>query len=116
MRTLQIGQTVCSRPHASHTHRWRHGRRTQRGAFSSKQTAHSLRAAGWGGGGSARADPPPPQPAARNECAVCFDENAPRCVLLPCRHRCVCEACGREQTVCPICSVRIERVLEIFES
>ncbi len=61
-----------------------------------------------------RADPPHTNPAVRNECVVCLDENAPRCVLLPCRHQCVCAACGDTQTDCPICLVRIERVLEVF--
>ena len=62
-----------------------------------------------------RADPPHTNPAVRNECVVCLDENASRCVLLPCRHQCVCAACGDTQTDCPICLVRIERVLEVFQ-
>ena len=63
-----------------------------------------------------RADPPNPQPAARSECVICLDEDAPRCAFIPCGHRCVCEACGREQTVCPICREPVERVLEVFET
>ena len=54
-----------------------------------------------------RAEAPP---AARSECAICFEVDTPRCILIPCGHLCFCLACGRKQTACPICRVPVERV------
>ena len=61
-----------------------------------------------------RADRADAQPAARNECVICFEAIMLRCALSPCGHSSLCLACGREQTTCPICRVPVERVLEIF--
>ena len=44
------------------------------------------------------------------ECAICFEVDTPRCMLIPCGHLCFCLACGRKQTACPICRVPVERV------
>ena len=60
---------------------------------------------------------PRAQPAARNECAVCFEDfekDTARCVLQPCGHAGVCLACGRAQTACPICRVPVERAQPIY--
>ena len=60
-RTRQTGQVVCLRPQARHKHWWPHGTSAHRGVSSSKQIAHSFRAAGWAfvrsasGGGRAAA-------------------------------------------------------------
>ena len=56
------------------------------------------------------------QPAARGECAICFREDARKCVLIPCGHRCACLACSEALAECPICRVRVERVQEVYEA
>ena len=64
-----------------------------------------------------RADAPDAQPAARNECAICFEDfeaGTVRCALVPCYHALFCLACGRTQTACPICSVPVERAQPIY--
>ena len=64
-----------------------------------------------------RADAPDAQPAARNECAICFEDfgaAAARCALIPCGHTGCCLACGRAQATCPICRVPVERAQPIY--
>jgi hypothetical protein len=49
-----------------------------------------------------------------NECVICLA--APKeCVLLECRHACVCEQCGNTLAQCPLCRANIERVVRIFQ-
>ena len=77
--------------------------------------------------GEIKADARPPpladrtnaQPAARNECAICFEDfvaGTARCVLIPCGHTGFCLACGRAQAACPICRVPVERAQPIYQA
>jgi len=50
-----------------------------------------------------------------NICCVCRDKK-PICVLVPCGHLCLCEACA-QQTVgdaCPLCRVVPERFMRVY--
>jgi len=41
-------------------------------------------------------------------CVICLTE--PKCTLLvPCRHLCVCEGCGKEINQCPVCRSHIKQ-------
>eukprot|EP00753_Platysulcus_tardus_P018261 PLAT6801.1.p1 GENE.PLAT6801.1~~PLAT6801.1.p1 ORF type:complete len:798 (+),score=388.86 PLAT6801.1:43-2436(+) len=47
-------------------------------------------------------------------CCVCMD--APiSCLLLPCRHRCLCDACAAAVHRCPLCRTDIEERMTIYE-
>lgn len=48
-------------------------------------------------------------------CKVCLDQ-AQTCVLLPCRHQCVCPTCATQLTTCPICRSTIDRTINVFKS
>ena len=51
------------------------------------------------------------------ECCVCLAEKK-SVVLLPCRHMCVCVACGLDNeqllTKCPMCRTAIEHRIKVF--
>jgi len=48
-------------------------------------------------------------------CVVCC-ENEKSCLLLPCRHLCCCEKCGKDRRLkqCPICRCDIDDTVNIF--
>ena len=49
------------------------------------------------------------------QCVVCLDR--PRKVMIiPCNHYCLCQECERRLDKCPICTKRIRRVEQIFDS
>ena len=50
------------------------------------------------------------------ECAICFEMGAPRCLLQPCGHLCVCPSCSRGLADCPICRIHVERVQDIYHA
>jgi hypothetical protein len=51
------------------------------------------------------------------ECKVCLD-NSVNCVLLPCRHSCLCVDCAElvKNSGCPVCREPINQVIPIFLS
>ena len=73
--------------------------------------------------------PPPPPPPLMKECCVCLLDMpaVEQMALTPCGHRCMCEACWREQLLpreaaarlCPICDARVEwavRMVGLFDA
>lgn len=48
-------------------------------------------------------------------CVVCFDDMK-QYAIVPCGHLCVCKKCSNQLTYCPICRVRKEGTLRIFDS
>jgi hypothetical protein len=73
---------------------------------------------------AAPAPPVPPALPAMRECCVCFADVAVADLLqlLPCCHRCVCEACaGRivdappPARTCPKCRAHVERAARVYE-
>jgi hypothetical protein len=85
---------------------------------------------GGGGGGAVHAanvapalmPPPLPMPPALRECCVCLADvaAADMLLLLPCAHRCVCEACANmllaaPQPRCPKCRKDVARASRVFE-
>lgn len=47
-----------------------------------------------------------------NICIICC-ENPKNGILLPCKHNFVCVVCSQGLQICPMCRVRIEKILEI---
>ena len=65
------------------------------------------------------APPPAPQPEEEEvQCVVCMD--APKdCVMVPCGHQCVCEACAQQLTqattpTCPVCRALIRETMRVY--
>ena len=60
---------------------------------------------------------PPREQAARTtsclECKICFDEPA-NCLLIPCKHLVLCEACAALSLTCPICRGRVSETLLVY--
>ena len=56
----------------------------------------------------------PPAAPEETQCVVCMD--APKdCIVLPCMHMCVCEACAQLlRDRCPVCRGPIERIAQLF--
>jgi hypothetical protein len=64
--------------------------------------------------GRSTADPPDKLRQA-TECSVCL-ENRDLFVILPCRHRCVCEECAATLTQgCPICRTPIDSCIRVYD-
>ena len=46
-------------------------------------------------------------------CVLC-NESKRQTLLLPCRHLCLCSACGTLAKVCPICGQRVQTILDVI--
>jgi hypothetical protein len=54
-----------------------------------------------------------------SECKVCLEETV-NCVVLPCRHTCMCYTCANlcqnAKGECPICRSNIDEIIQIYLS
>ena len=48
-------------------------------------------------------------------CVIC-QENEKTCLLLPCRHLCLCKDCSRRSEVkaCPLCRIAIQQKIDVY--
>jgi len=53
--------------------------------------------------------------ASKSLCCVCLDL-PPNTVVMPCRHKHLCQCCADNLTHCPLCRVPIQQRIELFES
>lgn len=51
---------------------------------------------------------------ARSECVICFNVSSDLVALLPCGHLCVCQACARCLSQCPMCCASVTQISRIF--
>ena len=49
----------------------------------------------------------------QNRCSVCMDQEID-CVLMPCRHRAMCQGCSNMCQRCPLCRASITERLKVF--
>jgi len=89
-------------------------RKVEEGRRQNRETLAMLekgQAEGAQGGASGMADTAEDDD---NSCVICMDKKR-NCVLIPCKHMCVCSGCAKEGLVnCPMCREEITDSMEVF--